>query len=131
MLFGLAHLGGFVSSRDAPPQNERERQLQELLYGYKENLMGTLRSQGEIFDGFSLSISIFTMGAGLVALTIARSSDARLLFSVAIAECGWLGAMLGVSLRYWFAAPTLFLAVSFVCFLAGAIRLKTVTAQNA
>lgn len=80
ILFGLAHLAGHLSSKDAPPQNEQERQLKELMYGYKTNLMGAMRSQGEIVDGFSLAISIFTIGAGAVALVTARSRDPRLLF---------------------------------------------------
>jgi len=124
LLFGLAHLMGHLSSKDAPPQNERERQLKELMYGYKSNLMGTMRSQGEITDGFSLAISVFTMGAGLMGLTLARSRDARLLSSVAMVHCGWVGITLGVSLRYWFLAPTSFLAVSFLCFLISMVRLR-------
>lgn len=124
MLFGLAHLMGHLSSKDAPPQNEQERQLKELLYGYKVNLMGTMRSQGEIAEGFSLAISILMLGAGLMALTVARSRDPRLVASAAMVNCGWVGITLAISLRYWFLAPTSFLAVAFVCFLVSVVRLK-------
>ncbi len=44
LLFGLAHLMGHLSSQDAPPRNEQERQLKELMYGHKSDLMGTMRS---------------------------------------------------------------------------------------
>lgn len=124
LLFGLAHMAGHVSSQDAPPRNERERQLKELLYGHKEDLMGTMRSQGEIMDGFSLAISVFTIGAGLTLLTLARARDERLLASVALVQCGWVGITLGISLRYWFLAPTSFLAVAFVCFLISVAMLR-------
>lgn len=124
MLFGLAHLMGHLSSKDAPPQNEQERQLKELLYGYKADLMGTMRSQGEIVEGFSLAISILMLGAGLTALTVARSRDPRVVASVAMVNCGWVGITLGISLRYWFLAPTSFLAVAFVCFLVSVVRLR-------
>lgn len=124
LLFGLAHLMGHLSSQDAPPRNEQERQLKELLHGYKSDLMGTMRSQGEIMDGFSLAISVFTIGAGLMLLTVARSRDARLLASVALVQCGWVGITLGISLRYWFLAPTSFLAVAFLCFVISVARFR-------
>ncbi len=124
ILFGLAHLAGHLSSKDAPPQNEQERQLKELMYGYKTNLMGAMRSQGEIVDGFSLAISIFTIGAGAVALVTARSRDPHLLSSIALVQCAWIGISAGISLRYWFAAPTTFLVLSFLCFLVAMVRLK-------
>ncbi|MBL8179396.1 MAG: hypothetical protein JNK48_32255 [Bryobacterales bacterium] len=124
LLFGIAHLAGHIAGQGAAPQNEQERQLKELLYGYKADLMGSMRSQGEILDGFSLAISVFMIGAGLMGLMLARSSDARLLGTLALAHCGWVGILLGISLRYWFLAPTTFLAAAFVCFLASAARLK-------
>ena len=129
LLFGLAHLMGHLSGKDAPPGNEQERLLRELMYGHKVNLMGTMRSQGEITDGFSLAISVLTMGAGLAALVTARTRDARLLQSVALVQCGMVGITLGISLRYWFAAPTSFLAIALLCFLSSLVRLRA--AQNA
>jgi hypothetical protein len=65
-----------------------------------------------------------TIGSGLAGLAVARSRDARLLQSVALVHGGMVAIALGISLRYWFAAPAAFLAIAMLCFVASAVRLR-------
>jgi hypothetical protein len=113
-LAGVAHLFGFLGSRGAKPVNGTEFQLNELLYGFKINMMGTMRTQGDIFDGMSLAFTVFMLTLAALGFTV------RVERKTAIVIAASLAVMLGISLTYWFIMPTMFLGTALVCFGASA-----------
>src|SRR5262245_14601671 len=103
-LNGTANLLAFLGGKGAKPVNSTEYQLHEVMYGYKFNMMGTMLSQGDIFDGLSICFSIFmfTLAALGFTLPVERKS--------AIVIAASLAVTLGLSLTYWFFMPSMFLA---------------------
>ena len=99
------------------PANDTEKQLLDLMTSYKLNLMGTLRSMDELFRGFSIAFMLAAFGFGGLDLAMAGERSA-LLKRVALVNVLWLATMTAVSLRYFFALPTSFLAVALVIFVA-------------
>lgn len=116
-LTGLMHLFGYFGSKATKPVNGTEFQLQELLYGHKTNMMGAMRSQGDIFDGLNLTFAVFMFTLAALGFTIPVDRKAALVFGVSLA------VMLAISLTYWFTVPTSFLAAGLLCF-AGSALLK-------
>ncbi len=113
ILLGLAHS---LSLFQTPvPVNETERQLLDLMSSYRFNLMGSMRSADDLDRGFSISFIVGMLGLGVLDLVLARER-AGLLRRVALINIIWLAMMTGVSLRYFFAAPTSFLASALVIF---------------
>jgi hypothetical protein len=113
-LNGVAHLFGHFANVSAKPVNGTEYQLHELLYGFKFNAMGTMRSHGEIYDGMSLGFSVFMLT--LAAIGFATPVNRK----TAIVIAASLVVMLGISLTYWFIMPTGFLAVALLCYAGSA-----------
>lgn len=114
----FAHLAGHVAGPQAP-RNETEARLTELMTTYGFSLPGApRRTMMEFFDGFSLTFSLFLALTGILALAIARSRGAvpELWRFTAIALAGSYGILLGISLRYFFLAPTVCLGLSFLAF---------------
>lgn len=119
-LLGLAHS---LSLFETPvPANETERQLLDLMANYKFNIMGSMRSANDLERGFSISFMVGMLGLGVLDLVLARER-AELLKRVALINTVWLAVMTGVSLRYFFAAPTLFLAAALVIFTLSWLKL--------
>lgn len=118
ILTSLAHLAGHVSGPQAP-KNETEAKLTELMTTYGFALPGApRRTMMELFDGFSLSFTLYLALTGVLALAIARSRGAvpELYRFTAVALAGSYGILLGISLRHFFLAPTLCLGLAFVAF---------------
>ncbi len=120
ILLGLVHSISFF--KKLVPANDTERQLLSLMTSYKFNLMGSLRSMDNLFQGFSVAFMLAALGMG--ALTLAVSNErASLLKRVALITTIWLAVMTGVSLHYFFPAPTSFLAVALLLFVLAWLRL--------
>lgn len=114
----LVHLAGHVAGPQAP-RNETEARLTELMTGYAFALPGAPhRTMMEFFDGFSLTFSLFLALTGILALAIDRSRGAvpELHRFTAVALAGTYGILLGVSLKYFFLAPTICLGLAFLAF---------------
>jgi|SRR5271168_4064164 len=120
VVMGLVHSLSLI--RDLAPSNDTERQLVDLMTNYHFNLMGSLRTMGELNRGFSIAFMLAALGFGVLSLTLARER-AGLLKSVALVNVVWLAAMLATSLRYFFAVPTSFLALGLAIFVAAWMKL--------
>jgi len=113
VLLGLLHS---LSLFEKPvPANDTERQLLDLMSNYKFNLMGSMRSAEDFDRGFSISFVVGMLGLGVLDLVLARERTG-LLKRVALINTIWLAAMTAVSLRYFFIAPTSFLATALLIF---------------
>jgi hypothetical protein len=97
------------------PANDTERQLLELMSNYKFNVMGSMRSMDNFMRGFSISFMLGVLCLGALDLALARER-AGLLKRVALIHTIWLAAMTAVGLRYFFVAPTSFLATALLIF---------------
>jgi len=113
VLLGLVHSLSLIKKR--VPANDAERQLLGLMSSYKLNLMGSMRSMDNLFRGFSISFTLWAIGLGLLALLLA-GERAGLLKRVALIYTLWLAAMTAVSVRYFFPAPTSFIAAALLTF---------------
>ena len=114
----LVHLAGHVAGPQAPA-NETEAKLTELMTTYGFALPGApRRTMMEFFDGFSLTFSLFLAVVGILALAIAKSRGAvpELYRFAAVALAGTFGILLGLSLRYFFLAPSVCLGLGFLAF---------------
>jgi hypothetical protein len=118
ILTALVHLAGHVAGPRAP-RNETEAKLTELMTGYGFALPGAPhRTMMEFFDGFSLTFTLFLALTGVLALAIAKSRGAvpELYRFTAVALAGCYGILCGLSLKYFFLAPTVCLGVAFLAF---------------
>ena len=118
ILTALVHLAGHVAGPQSP-KNETEARLTELMTGYAFALPGAPhRTMMEFFDGFSLTFTVFLALTGILALAIAKSRGAvpELYRFTAIALAGTYGILFGVSLKYFFLAPTVCLGIAFLAF---------------
>lgn len=114
----LVHLAGHVAGPQAP-KNETEAKLTELMTGYSFALPGAPhRTMMDLFNGFSLTFTLFLAVTGILALAVARSRRAvpELYRFTAIALAGTYGILLGISLKYFFLAPTVCLGIAFLAF---------------
>lgn len=116
-LAGLTHLIGHLGGKAAKPVNGTEFQLQELLYGHKTNMMGSMRSQGDLYDGYSLAFAVFLLTLAALGFTVPVDRKPAIVIATALA------VMLAISLTHWFTVPTVFLAAGLLCF-AGSAALK-------
>lgn len=107
---GAAHLFGHFGSAGSKPLNGMESQLRMLMETYKSNMMGTMRSTQEIYDGFSLAFAAFSIGLGALAFVVPPQKR------MSIVLAAMLAVLTGISLMYWFTAPTAFLAGATVLF---------------
>jgi hypothetical protein len=89
---------------------------------YKFNLMGSARSMANLLRGFSVSFMVAALGLGVCDLLLARER-AGLLKRMALINTIWLAVMTGVSLRYFFAAPTSFLVAALLFFALAWLKL--------
>src|SRR4029450_6474362 len=122
VLLGLAHS---LSLFQRPvPANDTEKQLLELMANYKFNLLGSSRSMDDLIYGFSVAFMLAAFGLGVFDLLLSRER-AGLLKRVAGINTIWLAAMTVVSLRYFFVAPTSFLAAGLLIFALAWLKLPT------
>jgi hypothetical protein len=120
VLLGLAH--SFSLFEKPAAANDTERQLLDLMTNYKFNLMGSLRSTADLMRGFSVLFMVASLGLGVLDLLLSRER-AGMLKRVALINAIWLAAMTGVSLRYFFVAPTSFLAAAMLIFALAWLKL--------
>lgn len=113
LLLGLVH--SFSLFEKLTPANATEKQLLDLMVGYKLNLMGSNRSMADLLRGFSVSFMLAVLGFGMLDLLLARER-AGLLKRLALINTIWLAAMTAASVRYFFVAPTSFLVAALVIF---------------
>jgi hypothetical protein len=122
ILLGLVHSISFFEK--LVPANDTERLVLNLMASHKFNFMGSLRSMGDLFQGFSVAFMLAALGMG--ALTVAVSNErTSLLKRVALVIAIWLALMTGVSLHYFFPAPTSFLVVALLLFVLAWLRLPS------
>ena len=120
ILLGLVH--SISLFKKLVPANDTERLVLNLMAGYKFNLMGSLRSMDNLFQGFSVAFMLAALGMGALALAVSNERTG-LLKRVALLIVIWLAVMTGVSLHYFFPAPTSFLAVALLLFVLAWLRL--------
>ncbi len=112
-LFGAAHLVGHLSGPSTPASDDEGTLLR---------LMTTLRtpptnrSLMELVQGFSLFVTLapWALAAVGLALRPLARADPRAMRRVVLIYAAALGAFTAVSVAYWFAAPTSFLAAACV-----------------
>ena len=120
ILLGLVHLLSLLEKQ--VPANETERQLLDLMSNYKFNVMGSMRSMDNFLRGFSVAFMVAMLGLGALDLVLVRERSG-LLKRVALVNAIWLATMTAVGLRYFFAAPTSFMAVALLIFLLAWLKL--------
>jgi hypothetical protein len=113
VLIGLVHALSLIGKQ--VPANDTEKQLLELMANYRFDLMGSMRSMGELLRGFSIAFLLAALVMGALDLVLSRER-AGLLKRVALVNVIWLAAMTGVAVRYFFVLPTSFLAIALVLF---------------
>jgi hypothetical protein len=113
-LNGLAHLLEYFGSKGVKPVNGNEFQLNEMLYGYKFNMMGTMRTRGDVFDGLSLAFTVFMLTLAALGFTLPVQKKTAIVIAASLA------VMLVISVAYWFVMPTMFLAAGLACFAGSA-----------
>jgi hypothetical protein len=122
IVLGLVHS---LSLLETPvPKNDTERQLQDLMSNYKFNVMGSMRSMDNFMRGFSISFMLGVFCVGALDLALARENSG-LLKRVALIQTIWLAAMTAVGLRYFFVAPTSFLAAALLIFALAWLKLPS------
>lgn len=122
LVLGLVHSLSLIS---APvPANDTERQLLDLANNYRFNLMGSQRSLWNLMRGFSISFMLAALGFGALDLVLSREPSA-LLKRVTLLNILWLALMIAISLCYFFAAPTFFLALPLVAFILSWLKLPS------
>jgi hypothetical protein len=114
VLLAMVHSISLIAKQ--APANDTEKQLLDLMANYKFNLMGSLRSMSDLMRGFSAAFGLASLGFGVLDIAV-WSERPKLLKKIALVNVLWLAAMMAVSLHYFFAAPTSFLAVALVNFL--------------
>jgi hypothetical protein len=120
IVLGLIHS---LSLLETPvSKNGTERQLQDLMSNYKFNVMGSMRSIDSFMRGFSISFMLGVLCLGALDLVLARERS-ELLKRVALIHTIWLAAMTAVGLRYFFVAPTSFLATALLLFALAWLKL--------
>jgi len=111
---GLAQLAGHFGSK-GKPVNGMEEQMRMLMDTYRTNMMGSMRSTQDLYDGFSLAFVVYSLGLGALAFVLPPQKKMSIVYA------GMLAVMTALSLTYWFAAPTVFLAVAALLFAASAL----------
>jgi hypothetical protein len=120
LLLGLVHS---LSLLETPvPKNDTERQLQDLMSNCKFNVMGSMRSMDNFMRGFSISFMLGVFCVGVLDLVLAHERSG-LLKRVALIQTIWLAVMTAVGLRYFFVAPTSFLATALLIFALAWLKL--------
>jgi hypothetical protein len=120
VLMGLVHSLSLI--KKPAPMNDTERQLLDLMNNYHFNVMGSMRSMWDFHQGFSVAFMLAALGLGFLDLTVA-GERAGLLKRVALVNALWLAVMAANSLHYFFLAPSTFLIVGFLIFLAACVTL--------
>jgi hypothetical protein len=115
---GLVHLLGHSGLMNAKPENDTERQLFDLMRGYKSNFGGWMRSMFDILAGFSLIFSLLSLTLGLTGLGVARhgANNRPLMRWVTSSYAGGIGVMTAISLAYFFTLPQVMAFCPFACF---------------
>jgi hypothetical protein len=108
VLTGLLHLAGHFTPSD--PTNGSEFTLRDLMYNYRTNLMGVMRSKGELFDGLSLAFSVMNIGFGALGFTIPATRKPAIVFAITLALITVIGAV------YWFVLPVTMVGAAMLCF---------------
>ena len=122
ILLGLIHSLSLLGT--PVPKNDTERQLLDLMSHYKFNVMGSMRSMDNFMRGFSISFMLGVLCVGAVDLVLSREPSG-LLKRVALIHVIWLAAMTAVGLRYFFVAPTSFLAAALLIFALAWLKLPS------
>src|SRR5215469_2205862 len=120
LLIGVVHATSFFET--PKPANQTEKQLLVLMHDYHFNLMGSSRSMDDLMRGFSMAFMLAVFAFGAFDLVIRRART-ELLKRVALVNSLWLAAMVLLSLRYFFVAPTSFLVVTLLAFIAAWVKL--------
>ena len=126
VLLGLLH--SLSLFQNPVPANDTEKQLLNLMANYDFNLMGSSRTMNDLLRGFSIAFLLAALSFGALDLLLCRER-AGLLKRVALMNAIWLAAMPAVSLRYFFVAPTSFLAVALLLFALAWLKLPSDSAR--
>ena len=117
-LCGTMHLVGHYGSKGVKPVNGTEFQLEELMYGYKTNIYGSMRTQGDLYDGLSLGFTLFMVTLAALGFVLPVQRKTAIVFASSLA------VMTGISFTYWFIIPTAMLSAALLCYGACAYLVK-------
>jgi len=122
MTLAALHMIGHVMG-PPEPQDADERRLVELMETYERDFgIGLERTTEDFVLGFSLSMSVFTLFAGLTGIAVARHGGDAAIRAVLVLDAGMCGVMLVVSLVYFFAAPASCFLLALLAFVLGLAR---------
>lgn len=128
VVLAIFHFIGFL--QQPQPSNDTERTLMELMNTYKMNLLGVERSMSDLLNGFSLSFSLFNGFIGALSLAALRSQPSQpLIRTLSLINTLGFGALVALSLSYWFWLPTSFLVVILISFAGSFVAASTSTVQ--
>jgi hypothetical protein len=122
LLLGVAHSLSLLETPPVPA-NDTEKQLLDLISSYKFDLVGSIRTMKDLLRGFSISFMVGAFAVGVMDLSLRRES-ARVLKRAALVNVIWLAALTTVSLKYFFAVPTAFLAAALAIFAVAWVRIS-------
>lgn len=111
---GILYLFDVLAPRTADGVDSLGFQLEQLLYGHKTNVMGTMRSKGEIYDGLRMAFSVYLLSLG--GLGFLSESRWKVAGGIALS----LAVMLAISVTHWYALPSAFLGLGLLCFAGSA-----------
>ena len=123
VITGLIHLAAHFAGRGQPHANPQEAQLIELASTHRFDMMGVPRTLMQVFDGFSLSLTILLIAAGVQNLIAVRSGLSR----QGIRRLSWVGVLTGAALLALSVAkfpppPVVLFSIVTLAFLWSALR---------
>ena len=119
-LFGAAHLAGHLSG-PAEPRGVDEAALLRLMTTLRVEPIG--RTTMEIFNGFSLSLSLASWAlaaVGFILLPLRRTQSEALRRAARVYAAACL-SFAAVSITHWFLAPTSMLVAASLLFIVSAV----------
>jgi len=115
-IFFLLHTMGSLMGRDKF-RDAQEEAVITALRGYRLDLMGTMRSHYDLYQGFNLFLSVSMLILAIVAWQLASASrtNARLVRPLIGTLCLAAIAFTILGVLYFFIAPTSFYALAAIC----------------
>ncbi|HSG82073.1 MAG TPA: hypothetical protein VLC48_07480 [Gemmatimonadota bacterium] len=116
LITALVHLIGHFYKR--PPANDQERQLLELMTGYRMDVGGIQRSVQQVLSGFSLTFSVLLLFVAALNLAVIRLApeERRFVHAITMVNTIGTGILLVISAVSFPLPPTLLLGAAYAAF---------------
>jgi hypothetical protein len=121
---GIIHAMSFIA--DQQPSNEKEKQLLDIMYGYKMDMgAGIHRSMGDIFTSVSACMTLLCLFSGIITMLLYRKNiEPATMKQVMLINAITFGSGLAVMIRFAFLPPVVCFGLIFLCSVAAWISLK-------